>query len=143
MKSTTIKPIENGSGFVKVLKFSMILINYKTERFDSERLLCKVRHGRLIIGSNQYDFHIIDDDAKFLQFVISLKVEKGILCSDMFNPYIEALVAIDDENTTIDPMMILEKLDEEMVTIVSLTKVKIPLRKLNRDYDLLWKKRKV
>ena len=142
MKSTTIKPIENGSGVIKVLKFSMILINYKIETIDSETALCKVRHGRIIIDSKQYDFKIIDDDNKFLQFFLPLKMSKGLSYSDIFNPYIEALVAIDDRNTTIDPMIILEKLEKEMVTIVSLSKVKIPLRKLNRDHDIIWKKKK-
>lgn len=142
MKSTTIKPIENGSGFVKVLKFSMILINYEMEMIDTETACCRVQHGRLIIDTNQYDFKIIDDDAKFLQFFLPLKLAKGLSYSDIFNPYIEALVSIDDENTKIDPMMILEKLEKEMVTIVSLSKVKIPLRKLNRDHDILWKSKK-
>ena len=142
MKSTTIKPIEKYNGFVKVIKFSMILINYEMEMIDTETARCIVQHGRFIIDSNQYDFKIIDDDAKFLQFFLPLKLANGISYSDIFNPYIEALVAINDENPTIDPMMILEKLEKEMVTFLSLSKVKISLRKLNRDHDLLWKKEK-
>lgn len=117
-----IKKVEDGHGLMKLVRFALIPIEFELTVLENDLVHCIIDYGRIIIGSDQYDFKSSDIDTNF-SFYFRRSLIDGIEFIGGVTIYLDCVIFTKEKVT---PEFLLDELQKSHVNIISAGSILLP-----------------